>query len=332
VKIWDLRTRRAVLTLTSSDGPAAAVSFSPDGKRLACALEAYYSSGGSVGGEVRVWDIAASETKDARWQVWMQQQADLGESRREWFAAVFFLDRLIEAEPANSSLYLGRGRIRAEQDQWARAVDDFTRAGELAPKRTEGPYYCALAQLGKGDVAGYRQTCSGLLKEFGSTRDAEKAFRVAFVGVIHPDAVKAAALVRLARSAITLQPTNLQYREILGAAHYRAGDSRAAVERLLEVDKQRRESLKRDISQAVDPKDWVEGQLFLSMAYHHLKQDKQARQWLDRAVKQMAARTSGEGGFLRRPEDVLPSWTERLRWRLLRREAETLIGQPGGDR
>jgi hypothetical protein len=127
-----------------------------------------------------------------------------------------------------------------------------------------------------------------------------------------------AALLPLAERAAREAEDGAYSQEVLGAALYRAGRFEEAVKQLgRAVEK--------------DGKGGAAGaQLFLAMAHHRLKHAGEARTWLTRAAEQID-RTLKKAGDDSATD--LPSWDERLRWDLLRREAATLLGPaPGGER
>jgi Flp pilus assembly protein TadD len=112
-----------------------------------------------------------------------------------------------------------------------------------------------------------------------------------------------AELVRLACKAVTANPRDWSRLETLGAAHYRAGDFKAAAERLEEAVKEK----------ADEGTVWM--QLFLAMAYQRLGEADEARQWLARAQAQLRALSSLS------PE-------ERLYGRFLEEEARSVLKAP----
>jgi tetratricopeptide (TPR) repeat protein len=159
--------------------------------------------------------------------------------------------------------------------------------------------------LRKKELAAYKQLCAEALRRLGKTTDPAAAERVARLALLMPNALakeQLAEILQLARKAVAASPRSWSYLETLGAAHYRAGDANAAVQRLEEAIKEK----------ADDGTVWM--QLFLAMAYHHLGEPEEAKAWLARAAQQMKCAT--------------PSAAEGVWWGLLRQEAEHELQQP----
>jgi tetratricopeptide (TPR) repeat protein/tRNA A-37 threonylcarbamoyl transferase component Bud32 len=78
--------------------------------------------------------------------------------------------------------------------------------------------------------------------------------------------------VELAKKAVDMAPKAWAYWNTLGAAHYRCGEHKAAIEAL-------HKSM--ELRQGGDPFDW----LFLAMAHHKLGDRDEARKWYDRSVQ-----------------------------------------------
>jgi tetratricopeptide (TPR) repeat protein len=288
-----------LVTLTTGSQTAIrALAFSPDGARLA-----WIRVGSPL---VQLWIARESdaEREQRRW-VWREQQADAAEARRQWFVAAFHLGLLIERAPDSAVLYRRRGDTRAEQGHWQEALADFTAAAAKKPRQPWHSYRRGMALLAADKEPAYRTLCGQLLRDFGNSKEAEAAAAVAALAVLRPEAVAdVAALVRLAEAGAGKdRPATASAGETLGAALYRAGRHEEAAKRLGELAK---------VS--------VEGQFFLAMAYHQLGAADKARQCLAGAVKRM-----GEGVTAGTKAALPPSWPERVRWRLLRAEAESLL-------
>jgi tetratricopeptide (TPR) repeat protein len=101
-------------------------------------------------GEVHVLDAAAWQERRGRLaqrddlpgtlpfsaeqvRTWHRRTAGRSEAERQWFAAVWHLNRLLDAEPGNVDYFEARARIRAAAGAWPEAFADHARAIELKP-------------------------------------------------------------------------------------------------------------------------------------------------------------------------------------------------------
>jgi hypothetical protein len=112
---------------------------------------------------------------------------------------------------------------------------------------------------------------------------------------------------------------------VLGLAYYRAGLNDKAIE-----------CLKKCVDDLPNWKPNAGNMLVLAMAHHRLKQDVEARHWLDRAGQLAPPNTGPE---LEQPNDFLPLGREWLEWlglQMLHREANDLLragrADPAGGR
>jgi tetratricopeptide (TPR) repeat protein len=119
--------------------------------------------------------------------------------------------------------------------------------------------------------------------------------------------------VQIAERAVGVDPKNISHTFALGATLYRAGRFAEAIKRLNEANAavERGEGGNPGISPAYT---WF----FLAMANYRLGQAEEARQWLDKAVKQMEQDTQNKDTF----------WNRRLTLHLFHREAEDLLHGP----
>jgi WD40 repeat protein/tetratricopeptide (TPR) repeat protein len=335
VKLWDAATRQELRSLKSPAGAvAASVCFAPDGTRLASG-----HSDGTVSIWEGKRDPKDIEPRRRVWQHRQAKACEqAGECFAAAFHLRQVLKEAPEDATLKARLAHALGQVHAERGQWAEAAVNFEKACQRRPHHLSVDAAFALALLGRasasaraaaavsrtfgalstsfncspllaaapfswqGDQADYRRVCAELLHDFGQTADAETADGIAFLCVLRPQAVKDPALVvQLARKAAESDPDNGGYREILGAALYRAGDFDGAVRELsLAVEKLRGGGS-------------PQAKLFLAMAHHRLKHAKAAKDWYAGAVKQFRQ--------LSEPVD----WIQRLCWQLLGEEAEALL-------
>jgi tetratricopeptide (TPR) repeat protein len=96
--------------------------------------------------------VSSSPEED---QVWHRREAKEAETTGQWFAAIWHLDRLIAAQPADGLRRLHRGRAYAELGQQEQAFADYTKAAGLTPDSQEGWFNRARAhaELGQYDRA-----------------------------------------------------------------------------------------------------------------------------------------------------------------------------------
>jgi tetratricopeptide (TPR) repeat protein len=157
------------------------------------------------------------------------------------------------------------------------------------------------------DTEEFRRVCDEMAKRFPEPKDAETAYYLARTRLLVGDgldATRRARLKELAKSAVDREPDNDAYRETYGAALYRAGKFQQAVEQLkLAVGKQG------------EGGGSVWQQVFLAMAHHRLRDEKEARKWLTQAVRQIEKKREKE-----------PGWEMLIQWHYLRAEAETTLG------
>jgi tetratricopeptide (TPR) repeat protein len=271
-------------------------------------------------------------------QTWHSAQAYAAELDKDWFAAAFHLTRLlaedhdnpdlrrrrgaaynglrqwpqvvadytrvVELRPDDVTAWRCRAHARASLEQWPQAVADYQQAVQLAPETAELNHSLGLAHVGNGDLTAYRDKFRQMIDRFGKTTDPEAMDLVAWLAALMPvpqDDVE--PILRLARLAVEKLPNSKDCRETLGAALYRAGRFEEAVKELeAAVEKSGRGG-----------SVWM--QLFLALAHHRLHHTDTAQEWLTKAVKQI--------------EDTKdPDWQDRVRWRVLRQEAEDLLTSP----
>jgi hypothetical protein len=179
-----------------------------------------------------------------------------------------------------------------------------------------------------------------MLKDLGDKPTASTAAAIVDTSALPADSgIDPKRLVDLSEEAVSSDRKSAAYLETLGAALYRAGRYAAAAERLAEAVK----------LHGKGGTAWTK--LFLAMAHHRAGHADDARRWLAEYDRPgWTARSVGMVGatgfsplpavtWLAVPPAEMPDpdgaslpWEERLIRRLLRREAETVLRQPAGNR
>jgi len=242
-----------------------------------------------------------------------RREAEEAVRRQQWGQAVTFLDRLLAVDPGFWPDRRARAECLAHLERWAEAVPEFAKVHEQTPDDPLNWYYLAVAQLGAGNLDGYRRTCADMLNKFDKTENRTAASRVLYARVVVSDPdVDAEQLVRLAETAAPEWKGNVR---ILGAALYRAKKYDAAVQRFDEAGKE------------IVLRGW--DQLFLAMAHHRLGHAGEAKQHLERAVTWIEAADRKETDPDVATRVTWVGWYERVEVRELRRQAEALLKGAG---
>jgi tetratricopeptide (TPR) repeat protein len=178
----------------------------------------------------------------------------------------------IDLDPKDAKAWNNRGNVYGTLGQLDKALADFSRAIDLDPNcalawRNRGRVYSTLRQYDKA-----REHFEEFLKL--APTDAEAHNNLAWLLTNCPEAKlrDPSRAVELARKAVQLDPKEANYWNTLGAAHYRAGDGKAAIAAL---------DWSRELKKAGDAEDWF----FLAMAHQKLGNHEEARKAYDQALR-----------------------------------------------
>jgi eukaryotic-like serine/threonine-protein kinase len=223
--------------------------------------------------------------------------------------AVAAFGEAIKLDPTSAQPQFGLGNALAQQKKWPEAIAAFHKAIELDPTFAHAhvnlgislrdhlkEYDKAIECFRKGIELDpnllWAHTCLGnALREQKKLDEAIKCFHkaieldpkfalahndLAWLLATAPDAKvrNPARSVELAKRAVELAPQEGEFWNTLGAAHYRAGDWKAAIAAF-------EKSMK--LGQGGNSFDWF----FLAMAHWQLGEKDKAREWYDRAVAWM---------------------------------------------
>jgi superkiller protein 3 len=166
--------------------------------------------------------------------------AILCDDLKDYGKAIECFRKAIALDPSNADAHCNLGIALTKQKQWPEAIDACKKAVAIDSQHANA--HNVLAWL--------LATCSD-----ASLRDPKRA-------------------LTLAEKAVELDPNNWGYLNTLGAAHYRAGDWKGAIDAL---------EKSMELRNGGDSVDWF----FLAMAHWQLGQKVKARDWYDRAVQWM---------------------------------------------
>jgi serine/threonine protein kinase len=223
------------------------------------------------------------------------------EAQEVYGGAAGLLEKL--AAPERSKALKARGHFYSELGEWDKAAGDFTKAIDLGSDDVMGVWYpLAVLHLRAQRTDEYRALCERLLKQLPQTED----HYVVIICKLAPNAVADLSQpVHVAEKLVAREPQNAEYIGLLGAALYRKGDAKAAVEKLEE-----------GIRSGSEQTGVYWRKLVLAMAYHSLGRGPEARQLFEE-VRQWTEQ-NGQEKF---------SWANRLDLQLLHHEAEEFLKQ-----
>ena len=226
---------------------------------------------------LKQWDGAVADYTRAIDQA--KDRADLWSARaaayvdqRQWDKAAADFGKVVELTPNDADAWAKRGRAYAELGQWDKAAADFGKA--IAQGREEAAAFAdqALARLGAGDLAGYKQVCGRMTKRFGNQLAAAQV--VGWNCSLAPDALPdLKPLVKPAERAAADNPKSAAHLLTVAALLYRTGQLQPALQQLEKAQ---------PLRTATDaPTDW----LLLAMTQQRLGRPGDAKMWLEKAMQ-----------------------------------------------
>jgi tetratricopeptide (TPR) repeat protein len=310
--VYDVDTGHETLALPGFRFAVTAMTFSPDGRRLAA---------GGMDPIVIVWDAAepTDVERAARRRTLEQSIPGLHlregeESLREGhrYGSVYHFDRAVNGMPDHAALRARKGYVHAQFGDWGLAADDYAAAAEKGRLPLKVWFEHALVQLNRDDKEGYRKTCARLLQGADRITAPDVINTLVWACAVGPDGTtETDKLIELQQKATKAAPRNYAFANTLGAVLYRAGKYEEAIKQL--------EAAIKLTGRDGTAGDW----LFLAMAQHQLGKKEAAREWLDKSQQwfERSDPTRRKGGFV--PQLAWEQWQELD---LVRREAEALLG------
>ena len=217
------------------------------------------------------------------------------------------LNDVIQEHPTHTEARIARAVFLADTGRPELAQADL--AAVAAPGSGEyQPWYLAgLLALRSGDSTLHREICRASLKQFEKSQDAATCHFIPWTAAVAPQALDDyEPAITLARRSLTLKPNDPQMQVGLAAVLYRAGRFAEALEQLTAASGV-------PVGTSTSP---AYRSYFQAMTHHRLGQTEQAKMWLDKA-------TAADD---QREKDSPLSWNRRATLKLLRAEAEKLIG------
>jgi tetratricopeptide (TPR) repeat protein len=284
---------------------------------------------------------------------------------KQWEKAVWYLDRLIEAQPGDWTLHDFRGRVHVQlglrdkaeadysrarelgptdsdfftrwghehawNDQWHQAAADFAQALALGDRDARTGVALALARLQERNIQGYRQTCADLLKGIGTDDHPRVVERVVLACGLLPD-----TLANPSQAVDQVEKTLMINRDLLDPKHNEDG-STLAILRGVSLYRANRfpraaERLEAVFKAGLQPFRHYQTiiKYFLALAHHRLGHAAEAQNWLDQALQETETEIKNRPA---KSPDYPSQWTTYVQLQHLRRESEALIlGKTGEPR
>jgi hypothetical protein len=114
VRVWDAATGQEALTLRQAHSSHVfGVAFSPDGRHIAITGPARTVRVYDATPVTPAWKAERLALADRRALVWQRSEAEDCERQKQWFAALWHLDRLVAQNPDDADLQKRRDAARA---------------------------------------------------------------------------------------------------------------------------------------------------------------------------------------------------------------------------
>jgi len=206
--------------------------------------------------------------------------------RQQWDKAIADFSKSLQLNPGWADTWHFRGLGFANLKQWDKAIHDQTKAIERDGKKWAYWHQRGLAHLNMQQWAEAAADYTQAIEL--NPGDATLHHDLARLLVTCPDSnvLNPSRAVQAARQATSLSPKDGQFWNTLGAAHYRAGDWRAATEAL---------GKSIELRNGGDAFDWF----LLAMAHWNLGSKDEARKWYDQAITWMEANAKDNAELIR---------------------------------
>jgi len=243
----------------------------------------------------------------------MQEWSRLLREQGDMNGAHEMLLRAVELQDADWRLLRELGNLELEMGEWTEARKNYEQAMQMADVNAWDVYDThALVCLAVGDVTAFRESCMAAQKQVVESDDFAAKNVAAWTCTLIPNAVADYSLaLDLAQQATESDPKSDPFLNTLGAALYRAGRHKEALEQLTRLVERMEEP---DRTMTISPAyAWY----FLAMAHQALGRPDDAVTWLEKADQWTEQEL--------RDEETPPSWKRRLTLEGLRDEANDLI-------
>jgi WD40 repeat protein/serine/threonine protein kinase/tetratricopeptide (TPR) repeat protein len=261
----------------------------------------------------------AEATRAVEWQpkslAARQARGEIYLGLKKWDAALGDYNVLLQVKPDDAESLEIRADLLARGGQWEQAAADFKRLTTMRFP-TSRPWHLwyrhALALLGAGKTAEYRQACAAMLEQFKDTDDPQIAFFTAWSCALAPEAVTDFTLpLRLAERALSQNGERVNYLQGAGAILYRAQRFPEALERLQSAEGK---------GNPQNTSSFAYVWYFRAITHYRLGQKEDAARWLGKANTQAEQELAGID-----QDAQTQRWIRRLTLQLLRAEAEKLL-------